>query len=183
MAEKLSRKAARRKEQVRALLLAVGVLAITAIVVGGTMLYMQWKDAQIQTLPQDQRIIAVVDGKEISLAPYSTCELDDPDCQTGTPTVLQVGDAESFTLRIPEDVYNHDWSLLKVYDDPGANREQYFTSYEADEVEVVVGADVVSADGSEPKLVVVEIQSLLVGLDSNEDQTPIATIWSLEIQQ
>ena len=38
-------------------------------------------------------------------------------------------------------------------------------------------------DGSTPQLKVLELHSMLVGLDDNDEQTPYATIWSIEIAQ
>ena len=123
----------------------------------------------------------MVNGTETEVAPYSTCELDSPDCTKGKPFELDLNGAEEFTLKIPEDVHDHRWALLKVYDDPGANNDTYFDSYEQPEVTISAKADRTSEDGKQPKVAVVEVQSLLIGEDENKDQTPITTVWSFKI--
>ncbi|KAB1501338.1 DUF2771 domain-containing protein [Corynebacterium sp. 320] len=177
----LTKKQRRKKQQRRQLLIGLAIVCAVIVVVGAVLGYNAWKDRQVDVLPQDQRITAVVGDREIELAPYSTCEVDDAQCTPSQPTTLELHGAKEFTLKIPEDVYDHDWSLLKVFDDPGANEDNYFKSDEKHEVTLSVEADKKASDGSTPQLKVVEVQSLLIGVDADKQQTPIMTIWSLEI--
>ena len=181
--KKLSKKARRKQEQRKQLLAFAAIVAVVAIVAAAIVFYNRWRDGQVETLPQDQRIVAVVDGQEQHIAPYSTCELDDKDCKPGQPAPLELKGAKEFTLKIPQDVTNHDWSLLKIYNDPGANQDNYFRADEAQEVKLKLGAERKSADGSTPSLKLVEVRSMLVGLDAEKNQTPVNTIWSIEIKE
>jgi len=182
-APKLSKKQQRKRAQRKQLMTMGSIVALVVVVIGGVLLYNRWQDGKIETLPQDQRIIAVVDGEEHEIAPYSVCQLDDPDCKPSEPYKLQVGDAEKVTLKPPEDVYDHDWSLLQIFDEPGANQDNYYKSYEREEVTLDLKASLKADDGSTPQLKVLELHSMLVGLDDNDEQTPYATIWSIEIAQ
>lgn len=182
-APKLSKKQQRKRAQRKQLMTMGAIVALVVVVIGGVLLYNRWQDGKIETLPQDQRIIAVVDGEEHEIAPYSVCQLDDPHCKPSEPYKLQVGDAKKVTLKPPEDVYDHDWSLLQIFDEPGANQDNYYKSYEREEVTLDLEASVKADDGSTPQLKVLELHSMLVGLDDNDEQTPYATIWSIEIAQ
>lgn len=182
-APKLSKKQQRKRAQRKQLMTMGAIVALVVVVIGGVLLYNRWQDGKIETLPQDQRIIAVVDGEEHEIAPYSVCQLDDPDCKPSEPYKLQVGDAKKVTLKPPEDVYDHDWSLLQIFDEPGANQDKYYKSYEREEVTLDLEASVKADDGRTPQLKVLELHSMLVGLDDNDEQTPYATIWSIEIAQ
>lgn len=182
-APKLSKKQQRKRAQRKQLMTMGAIVALVVVVIGGVLLYNRWQDGKVETLPQDQRIIAVVDGEEHEIAPYSVCQLDDPDCKPSEPYKLQVGDAKKVTLKPPEDVYDHDWSLLQIFDEPGANQDNYYKSYEREEVTLDLEASVKADDGSTPQLKVLELHSMLVGLDDNDEQTPYATIWSIEIAQ
>lgn len=177
----LTKKQRRKKEQRRQLMMGAAILLAVAVVVAAVLGYNAWKDGQVETLPEEQRIVAVVDGEEQEVAPYSTCAVDAADCQPGEPFKLQLDGAKEFTLKIPRDVYDHDWALLKVYDDPGANTDDYFTSNERQEVTIKIDAERKSEDGSTPQLAVVEIQSLLIGLDAEKNQTPVTAVWSFEV--
>lgn len=178
-AKKLTKKQRRRKAQRKQLMTVLAIIALVAVVVAAVLFYNRWQEGRIETLPQDQRIVAVVDGQETNIAPYSTCEVDDHNCTGGEPFELKVGDAKEFTLKIPADVYDHDWRMVQIFDDPGANSESYFTSHESEEVTVSVESEKKSEDGSTPKLTVVEIQSLLIGEDADGEQTPVNTVWSI----
>ena len=120
--KKLSKKQKRRKAQRRQLLTALALVAMVAVVVAAVVGYNQWKDGHVETLPSEQRITAVVNGQETEIAPYSACEIDDADCQQqeGQPFELDLQGAKEFTLKLPKDVYDHDWAMLQIFDDPGA---------------------------------------------------------------
>lgn len=180
---KVSKKVRRKREQRKQLMAFAAIVVVVAIVGAAIVFYNKWKGEQVETLPQDQRIVAVVNGQEQEIAPYSTCEIDDKDCKPGKPVPVELKGAKEFTLKIPHDVSNHDWSMLKIYNDPGANQDNYFRSDETQEVKLKLAAERKSADGSTPSLKLIEIRSLLVGLDADKKQTPVNTIWSIEIKE
>lgn len=182
-APKLSKKQQRQRAQRKQLLTMGAIVALVVVVIGGVLLYNRWQDGKVETLPQEQRIIAVVDGKEHEIAPYSVCQLDDPDCKPSKPYTLHVGDAKKVTIKPPEDVYDHDWSLLQIFDEPGANQDNYYKAYEREEVTLDIDASMKTKDGGTPTLKVLELHTMLVGVDDNDEQTPFATIWSIEIAQ
>lgn len=180
---KLGKKARRKQEQRKQLMAFAAIVIVVALVGAAVVFYNKWKDGQVETLPQDQRIVAVVDGQEQEIAPYATCELDDKDCKPGKPVPLELKGAKEFTLKVPNDVSNHDWSMLKIYNDPGANQDNYFRADESQEVQIKLDAERKSTDGSTPRLKLVEIRSMLVGLDAEKNQTPVNTIWSIEVKE
>lgn len=177
--KKLTKKQRRKKEQRKQLLALLAIVVLVLVVVGGVLLYNQWSDKRVKTLPSEQRIVAVVGGKETEIPPYSACEVGDQDCKGDKPFELEIGDAEEFTLKLPQDVFDHDWAMVQIFDDPGANVEQYFKANESEEVTVSVESDKETEDGSVPRLTVLEIQSLLIGLDASGEQTPVNTVWSI----
>lgn len=181
--KKLSRKQQRKKQQRKQLATALAILAVVVVIIAAVIFYNRWKDDQIETLPQDQRITAVVNGQETEIPPYSACQIGDKDCKPGEPFVLHVGDAKEFTLKIPQDVYDHDWSLLQIFDDPGANAESYFKANEKQEITIQTTSDKKAADGATPKLAVVEVHTMLIGLDGNGEQTPVGTVWALQVEK
>lgn len=181
--KKMSKKARRRQRQRKQLLAMASLLLVVVVIIGGVILYNKWAEQRIETLPQDQRITAVVDGREIAVPPYSACEIGSTECNPGEPFELKVGDAKEFTLKIPQDVADHDWSMLKVYPDPGANTEDYFKSNEVTELKIQTKAEKASSDGSHSPLQVVEIHSMLIGKGAEGDQAPYATIWSLAVRR
>lgn len=176
----LSKKQRRRAEQRKQVLAVVAIAVAVTLVVLAVLAFNAWRNKQIDTLPQDQRIVAVVGDNRVDVAPYSTCEIDAKQCQPSSPTELDFGPKGTVTLQLPQDVYDHDWSMLKIYDDPGANTEDYFRSNEQKEVTVSTASEKRTADGRTPKLTVVEIHSLLVGKDANGEQTPVATVWAIK---
>lgn len=184
---KLTKKQRRRKAQRKQALTFLALIAVVAVVISGVLWFNNWSNNRVDTLPADQRITAVVgdgDGaKEIEIPPYSACELDDKECKPSDPFALELDGASEFTLRIPEDVYDHDWAMLKIFDDPGANQDLYYAGNENTEVKVAVKSEQTAEDGSTPTLKVVEVQSLLVGLDADGEQTPVQTVWSIEVKQ
>lgn len=177
--KKLTKKQRRKKEQRKQLMTLLAIVALVVVVVGGVLLYNKWSDGRVKTLPQDQRIVAVVDGQETEIPPYSACELDDQGCKGDKPFELHIGDAKEITLKMPKDVSDINWRMVEIFDDPGANVEQYYKPGESKEVTVSVESDKETEDGSVPQLTVLEIQSLLVGLDDNGEQTPVNTVWSI----
>lgn len=178
-AKKLTKKQRRLRAQRKQLIPIAAIVVLVAVVVASVLAYYHWKDNHIETLPQDQRVVAVVNGQETEVAPYSTCEVDDQHCKEGEPFELSMGGAKKFTLKIPQDVYDHDWRLVEIFNDPGANTESYYKSNEKKEVEISLDSPKKTDDGSTPRLTVLEIQSLLIGEDADGEQTPVNAVWSI----
>ena len=176
---RLTAKQRRKQEQRKQLITAASIIVLVLVVIGAVLGFNQWSKNRDGTDPADLRVIAVVNGEEFEVPPYQTCELDDKDCAPGEPYELELKGADKFTLRIPEEIHDHDWAMLHIFDHPGANTEEYHKSYETTEVEVLTTSEKRPEDGAAPMLNVVEIQSLLVGRDADGEETPISAIWSI----
>ncbi|MFE1514371.1 DUF2771 domain-containing protein [Corynebacterium bovis] len=172
-----SRKQRRRKAQRRQLRVMAVIAVLVVVVVVGAIGFQRWWDSRPGTPPRDLRVTATVGGESRDIAPYSACPLDDADCHGDAPARIPLGPDDSATLSIPGEVSDHDWSMLTIYDDPAANREQYFTADQTDSVTVAGRADSAKADS--PRLTVVEIHSLVVGTDDAGAETPYAVVWSI----
>ncbi len=177
--KKLSKKARRKRQQRRQLMIFLAIVAVVAVVVAAVLGFNKWRDKRDTKSPEDQRIVAVINGKETEIPPYSTCEIDAKDCGQGKPFELDFGGAEEATLKIPKDVYDHDWSMLKIFQNEGANSEDYFRANEQKEVKISLKSEKKDDSGKASPLTVVEIHSLLVGEDDQGEQAPVATVWSI----
>lgn len=179
--KKLTKKQKRRKAQRRQLLTVLAIAVMVIVVVAGVLVFNKWKDKQVETLPADQRITAIVNGEETDIAPYIACELDDKECQDqeNKPFELDLHGAKEFTLKVPSDVAATQWAMLQIFNDPGANTEKTFAPNESSEVTIKLDSDKVADDKTTPRTAVVEIHSMLVGLDDNDEQTPVNTVWSI----
>lgn len=177
----LSKKQLRKRRQRKQILTMLALGAVALVVVAAVIGFSRWKSNQVETLPQDFRLTAVVNGVETELAPYLACELDDAQCEPGKPAELKVGKAKEFTLRVPAGIADHDWRLIKIFSDLGANGEEYFRGNQADEVTIKTTAEKTSRDGSKARLRLVEVHTLLVGLDADGEPTPYTTVWSIAL--
>ena len=102
------------------------------------------------------------------------------ECPEGEVPNLTVGDDDTLKLDIPEEISDHEWKILSIYDDPAANDETAHGANETTEVSIPGSVDPIKAStGKRPRLKVVEISSMMIGTDDNGDETPLATVWSL----
>ena len=70
------------------------------------------------------------------------------------------------------------------YDNPAANDEKLHGAHERDTIEVPVTIDPVGDKKDvRPRLVVVEIRSVMIGHDAQGEQTPQTATWSLGIPE
>ena len=70
--------------------------------------------------------------------------------------------------------------MLSIYDDPAANDETSHGANETTEVDIPGSVDPIEAStGERPRLMVVEVSSLMIGTDDDGEETPLATVWSL----
>lgn len=169
-----TRKQARQKSllQILALLIAVVIIIVAAILV------QNWWTSRPGPEPHDVAITATNGEQAIDVAPYMVCELG-TECQEGDVPTLLVGPDDNLVLDIPEDIHDHDWQLLTIYDDPAANDQVFHGSYDAEQVEIPGSTDPIGDSEERPNLMVVEISSVMIGHDEDNEETPYATVWSL----
>lgn len=168
------RKAAQRKQ-----LMTFGAIVLLVLLVAGAVLgYQRWSENRPEPHPSELRV-SVTDaaGNEEEHAPYTVCQLFSGECDESEPVEIELGPDEEATLSLPEEVYDHDWTLLQIYDDPAANTEETYTGYEKSEVTVRGTSDRETEDGDAPRLAVVEIHSSLVGDDDGEE-VAFGAVWA-----
>ena len=174
--------AAKRKDN--RLWILGAMLAGVALIVTGAVFFQQWWNERPGTNPEEVALTAKVGDTETQVLPYQVCQPGEA-CKDSKPTPVKVGEGEKLQLDIHSEVADHDWSLLRIYDDPAANSEEYFTANQKTSVEIEPTKDMGGdKDKKETaRLVVVEVQSLLIGQDAAGDETPVQVVWSLEISR
>ena len=136
-----------------------------------------------QIVAKDVAITVTVNGTEQEVLPYSICELGS-NCVENKVTMLDVADDAKISIKVPRYVYDHEWTQLTIYDNPAANDEKLHGAHERDTIEVPVTIDPVGDKKDvRPRLVVVEIRSVMIGHDAQGEQTPQTTTWSLGIPE
>ncbi len=164
----------RRKNIIQIVALTVAVVLVVVI----SVLFQNWWNDRPETEPEDVSISASSPAGEVEVLPFSICEPGVECAENDVPT-LEVGADEELHLSIPEEIHDHDWYLLTIYDDPAANDEFYHTSYDATEATVPGSVDPIEEGAERPRLVVVEIASVMIGHDDNGVETPYTVTWSL----
>ncbi|RNE48647.1 DUF2771 domain-containing protein [Corynebacterium alimapuense] len=169
-----TRKQARQKSllQILALLIAVVIVIVTAV------LMQNWWNDRPGPQPEEVSITATVGEESVEILPYLVCE-PGTDCPEGEVPNLSVGEDDTLVLQIPEEIHDHDWQILKIYDDPAVNDQQYHGSFDTTEVEIAGSVDPIEEGDPRPRLVVVEISSVMIGINDDGEENPYATIWSL----
>lgn len=151
-----------------AILLVVVVALVTA-----SIFFQQWWNNRPATDPSEITVTATVGGTEFQGTPYSMCE---PGVECAEHQVIEVTGTGDLTLTLPEEVFDHDWALLKVYDDPALNTQDYFAPYEKKTITFPT-----TQDGA--KLVVVEVATAMIGHDAQGEETPMTVTWSFHLSQ
>jgi hypothetical protein len=173
MSSKTTRK---NLKQIAALVVAVVVVIVVSLV------FQNWWKSRPGPEPAEVAITASNGTQTIEVLPYSICEPGVECTESEVPTIsAQPGD--TINLQLPSEIYDHDWSLLTIYDDPVANDEFYYGPYEQKTADVTVTADAKGESTTKPKLVVLEIKAVMIGHDSNGVETPYTTTWSLSVSQ
>ncbi|MDO4909850.1 MAG: DUF2771 domain-containing protein [Corynebacterium sp.] len=167
----------KKKNAIQFLILLIIVVLIVAISWG----VMRWYNNRPGPAPQDVHLSASINGQKTDVAPYSACEIG-ASCPDGSTTDVDLGTDDTLSIELPKDVYDHEWSLLKIYDDPAANDQSTFGSNQQKTVEVKGSSDPLTEGGNRPRLVVVEISSLLIGHDSDGNETPYTVTWSIHVK-
>lgn len=157
------------------------IVAVSIVVVASILFQTWWKnrpgqepaEVTISAYPNDTK------DQAIEVHPYSICEPGVP-CDQGEVPSLALGEEDSLTLELPKDIYDHDWSLLSIYDDPAANDETYFGANEQQEVTIPGSVPALGDDSEQkPRLVVVEVSSVLIGHDQSGEESPYTVTWSI----
>lgn len=176
---KLTRKEARRRSvtlvTVLAVVAIVGIVAIT--------LAMNWWSERGQLQPEEVTITVSNGAEEIEVAPYLSCELGTECGEGGDVPVIDPHDADVLTVTIPRAIHDHDWSVVTIYDDPGANDQVFHGPYDTVELELPVTVDPVGDSQERPRLVVVEISSVMLGTNEAGEETAYSTVWSFATEE
>lgn len=168
-------KQARKKSLLQFLALIIAV----AVIVVAVVMFQKWWNDRPGPDPQDVTITATVGDETMEVAPYSVCE-PGANCEEGEVPNLTVGPDDTLKLEIPEAIYNHEWSVLSIYDDPAANDSTAHGANETTSLEIPGSvAPIEASTGERPQLMVVEISTLMIGHDANGEETPMHTVWSL----
>lgn len=173
----------KKKAVLRKNLLQISALAIAvAIVVAGILVFQRWWESRPGPDPSTITITATADDEELELPVYQACDLaQEGECEEAdTVPQLHVAADGEVTLTVPSSVSDYNWDVVAIYDDPAANSQ---FSYGAKESSTsTVPATVEATDGAEaPKLTVLEASALLIGEDANGEETPVHTVWSVEV--
>lgn len=174
--------ATRRQAKKKSLLQILALIIAVVIIVVATVLVQNWWNNRPGPEPGEVSVTASVGDESIEVSPYLVCE-PGVECPEGEVPNLPVGPDETLKLELPEPIHNHDWQLLMIYDDPGANDQQLHGAYDATEVEIPGSVDPVGESTERPRLVVVEVSSVMVGHDEEGVETPYTTIWSLSTHE
>ena len=171
-----------KKARQKSLLQFLTLLVAVVIIVVAAVLAQNWWNNRPGPQPHDVTVTASSGTDSIDVSPYIVCE-PGLECPEGEVPNLPVGEDGTLTLEIPEEIHDHDWQLLMIYDDPAANDQQLHGAYDATEVEIPGSVDPVAEGEARPRLMVVEISSAMIGLDANDEETPYATVWSLSTME
>lgn len=156
-----------------ALTLALIAAAVIAVV-AGLYFFLKWQEGRPATPPDQLEVTASANDKDVASRPFSVCEFG-AECPEGDVARIDSAGAESVRITVPKEVAQQQWSVLSIYDDPAANTERTFTPGEANEVDIPLTTD---NEGTTTHLVVIEVSALLVGTDTNNEETPVVTTWA-----
>ncbi|QCB27948.1 DUF2771 domain-containing protein [Corynebacterium endometrii] len=175
--------ATRKEAQRKSLLQILALIIAVVVIVVGVVLFQSWINNRPGAEPKDVAITATVGDNSMEVFPYIACE-PGLECPEGEVPNLTVGPDETLKIEIPEEVSNHQWKILTIYDDVAANDEKLHGANETSEVEVPGSVDVIDIStsgetGQRPQLKVVEITSVMIGTDANGEEAPFTTVWSL----
>ncbi len=178
----MSRKTRRRKNAIQ----IVSLIAAVIIVIVCSVLFQNWWNNRPGPDPREVTITVTAGEHTQEFKPYSLCEPGVP-CEESTVTTLDpaiVESAEQLEISVPKEIYDHDWSLLAIYDNPAANDEFYYGPYEKQTASVPLSVDPVSKESTErPKLIVAEIKSVMIGPDKAGNETPYTVTWSIAAEK
>lgn len=161
-------------KQIAALVVAVVVVIVVSLA------FQNWWNSRPGPEPAEVSITASNGEETVTIFPYSICE-PGVECTEATVPTISATEGDIISLQVPQEIYDHDWSLLTIYDDPAANDEFYYGPYEQETAEVPVTVAASTDNTTKPRLVVLEIKSVMIGHDAQGVETPYTTTWSLSI--
>lgn len=165
----------RRKNLIQLLSLVIAVV----VVVLCSIAFQSWWNNRPGPEPNTVTITASSGDVSQDITPFSVCEPGVPCDENEVPSIAVDKDGE-LKISVPKEVSDHDWSLLKIYDDPAANDQSFFGANEATEATVAGSVDPVrKKDDKRPRLVVAEVTSVLIGHDDQGVETPYTVTWSV----
>ncbi|AKK02603.1 DUF2771 domain-containing protein [Corynebacterium epidermidicanis] len=151
------------------------LIVAVVVIVAGSIAFQKWWNDRPGPDPKTVTLQVSAGNEKMDVHPYTVCEAG-VECPQGQVAELKVGD-NPMKISLPSDVYDHDWSLLKIYDDPAANDQMFFKGNEKKEVEIPAQSE------SGSRLVVVEVSSLMIGEDAQGVETPYTVVWSVNAKQ
>ncbi|MBV7293040.1 DUF2771 domain-containing protein [Corynebacterium sp. TAE3-ERU16] len=173
-----------RKNKGRNLRQFVTLIVAVVIVVVVSVLFQHWWNNRPGPPPREITIEASAGGRTVTVSPYSACEID-VECPEGEVTDLAVGADETLTVTLPPEVYDHDFSLLMIYDNPAANDQRLYPGNSTREVEVP-GSVALKADdageSTDARLLVVEVRSPQISVGEDGTESPVRVVWSINAQ-
>lgn len=167
--------ATRKEAKKKALLQILAMVTAVVIIVVGALLFQNWWNSRPGPEPHDVTVTFRVGDKSIDVNPYLACE-PGGDCPEGEIPQIEVGKDDTLTVEVPQNVSNHDWQVLRIYDKVEANDETLHGPNETNTVDVPGSVD-------EANLQVVEVHSVMVGTDANGEEAPFTTVWSVSTQK
>lgn len=169
---------ASRKTRRRNLIQITALIVAVAIVVAGSIAFQTWWNNRPEKEPREVAIEVSSPSSSQEVFPFSICE-PGVTCPENTVPVITVNADQELTVKVPPQVSDHDWSLLKIYDDPVANDQSFYTAHETSEVTVPVSTPLKKDSQDRTKLVVIEVSSVLIGHDEKVEETPYTVTWSI----
>lgn len=156
----------------------LALLAAVALVVVASLGFQAWWKNRPGPDPSEVAITVSLGDHSEEVYPFSICT-PGVECPENEVTSFDVGPDDSLTISVPKQIYDHDWRLLTIYDDPAANDEFYYKSHEKQEATVAGSVDPIGDSTTRPRLIVAEVTSLLIGTDESGEETPYTVTWSI----
>lgn len=173
--------ATRNEAKRKSLLQVLALLVVAAVIVAVVVLAQTWFSNQPDPEPEDTALTATAGDDEVEVLPYLVAEPGVEPVEGDIPTI-EVGPDETLTIELPRHVYDHDWTAVLIYDDPAANDERLHGPNDTDVLEAPGSVDPIEEGDDRPLLAVVEIQSVMIGLNEDGEETPYSTVWSVSTQ-
>ncbi|WP_257162642.1 DUF2771 domain-containing protein [Corynebacterium cystitidis] len=171
-----------KKAKAQSLKTVAIIAVLVVLLVGAVYGFMQWQGSRPATDPHEVTVTATIGDNVVETTPYMVCE-PGVECPENEVPAITVTPDDTVRIEVPEDIYDHDWQLLSIYDDPGANDQQLHGPYDADSVDIPVSAAPVGDSTENPQLIVVEVSSIMIGHDDAGEESPYMTTWSFAFEQ
>lgn len=170
--------ATRKEAKRKSLLQVLALVVIAAVVVAVVVLAQSWLRNQPDPAPAETALEVTVGDKTTEIYPYMVAEPGVQPEEGEVPTV-EADENSTLTINLPEHVYDHDWTAVLIYDDPAANDQIVHGPHDAQSIDVPVTVDPVAEGDERPRLMVVEIQSVMIGPGEDGEESPFTTVWSV----